>query len=156
MSDSILTSTKKILGLAEDYTAFDLDVVTHINSVFLTLNQLGVGPVNGFMIEDAEALWTDFVGTNVKLNAVKTYVYLRVRLMFDPPANSYLITSMEKQVQELEWRLNVEVDTRPRSYLNDEGDLVWILETDEPFPPEASLGDLGINPATGDVWRNVV
>lgn len=107
LSNSILTSTKKILGLDESYTAFDLDVITHINSVFTTLHQLGIGPVEGFMIEDSAPIWADFLGDDPRLNAVKTYVYLRVRLLFDPPATSFTITAFEKQIQELEWRLNV-------------------------------------------------
>ena len=113
MSKSILNSTKKILGIAEDYTAFDLDIITHINSVFTTLQQLGVGPVEGFMIEDALPTWEHFLGDDKRLNSVKTYVYMRVRLMFDPPATSFAISSMQEQVKELEWRLNVQVDPGP-------------------------------------------
>ena len=108
MENSILTSTKKILGIAEDYTVWDLDIITHINSVFSDLTQLGVGPVNGFMIEDATATWDEFIGTDLNLNRVKTYMHLRVRLLFDPPATSYAITAMEEQVKQLEWRLNVQ------------------------------------------------
>lgn len=107
MSDSILTSTKKILGIGEDYTEFDLDIITHINTVFSTLNQLGIGPADGFMIENAEPVWADFLGTDKNLNAVKTYVYLRVRMLFDPPTTSYLINALDEQRKELEWRLNV-------------------------------------------------
>lgn len=106
MSDSILLSTKKILGLEEDYTEFDVDILTHINSAFTTLQQLGIGPPEGFSIEDEDALWADFL-TDERLNSVKTYVYLRVRLLFDPPTTSYLIESLSKQAHELEWRLNV-------------------------------------------------
>lgn len=112
MSDSILVSTKKILGLDASYTAFDVDIIMHINSVFGTLNQLGIGPINGFMIEDDTALWSTFIGSDLNLNAVKTYVYLRVRLLFDPPATSFHITAMENQIKELEWRLNVYRETR--------------------------------------------
>ncbi len=107
MSESILISTKKILGLEADYTPFDLDVITHINSVFSTLEQLGIGPEDGFMIEGDEPTWADFLGDDKRLNAVKTYVYLRVRLLFDPPGSSYLITALQEQARELEWRLNV-------------------------------------------------
>lgn len=108
MSDSILTSTKKILGIAGDYDAFDLDIITHINSVFATLTQLGVGPVEGFMIEDSVAVWGDLLGADPRLNSVKTYVYLRVRMLFDPPATSHLVDAFKQQVQEFEWRLNVQ------------------------------------------------
>ena len=107
MEQSILTSTKKVLGIAEDYTAFDLDIITHINTAFSTLTQLGVGPAAGFAIEDNVAVWTDFYADDLQYNAVKSYVFLRTRMLFDPPQTSYLITAMEKQIQELEWRLNV-------------------------------------------------
>lgn len=114
MSDSILDSTKKILGIDPSYTPFDLDIMTHINSVFFTLNQLGIGPAEGFMIEDSTAVWNDFVGgEDFNLNAVKTYVYLRVRLLFDPPTTGYLIDAMKQQIQELEWRLNVHRENSP-------------------------------------------
>jgi hypothetical protein len=109
MNESILTSTKKILGLAEDYTVFDLDIMTHINSVFMTLKDLGIGPIGGFMITDKAALWADFLGADLlRFNAVKTYVYLRVKTLFDPPNTGYLVEAIDKQIKELEWRLNVE------------------------------------------------
>lgn len=109
MEQSILTSTKKILGIAEDYTVFDLDILTHINTAFSTLTQLGVGPADGFMIEDETAVWTDFdpVDDHLNFNSVKSYVFLKVQMLFDPPQTSYLITAKEKQIAELEWRLNV-------------------------------------------------
>jgi hypothetical protein len=124
MEQSILKSTKKILGIAEDYTVFDLDIITHINSAFSTLTQLGVGPVEGFIIEDDSDLWTDFIDVNVDFqwNSVKSYVFLRVRMLFDPPQTSYLISASERQIQELEWRLNVHreetdwVDPNPPDY----------------------------------------
>lgn len=112
MDKSILTNVKKMLGLDKDYDAFDMDVIIHINSVFSTLSQLGIGPVNGFMIEDDILTWDDFFeASDPRLNSVKTYVYLRVRLLFDPPATSFAITAMEKQIQELEWRLNAYRET---------------------------------------------
>lgn len=126
MEQSILTSTKKILGIAADYTAFDLDIVTHINAVFSTLTQLGVGPAEGFMIEDAEDVWYDFIDNDPQLNAVKSYVFLKVRQLFDPPTTSYLIAAMEKQIQEFEWRLNTGrestewVDPDPAPVVDDE------------------------------------
>lgn len=107
MNESILTSTKKIVGLDADYTAFDTDIVFHINTAFSTLYQLGIGPDEGFMIEDATAVWADFIGTDKRLSSVKTYVYLRVRLLFDPPGTSYHIGAMKEEIQQLEWRLNV-------------------------------------------------
>lgn len=107
MSNSILTSTKKILGLAESYKEFDLDIIMHINSVFSTLHQLGIGPALGFEIEDDGDEWDDFVSDDLPLNNVKSYVFLRVKLLFDPPSTSYHLTAMENQIRELEWRMNV-------------------------------------------------
>lgn len=107
---SILNSIKKNIGVAEDYTVFDPTILMHINSVFSTLTQLGVGPSEGFMIEDNTADWPSFIGVDPRLNAVKTYVTLRVRLLFDPPETSFAITAIKEQIQELEWRLNVQSD----------------------------------------------
>lgn len=107
MTNSILNSTKKVLGIDANYTAFDLDILMHINSTFSTLEQLGLGPVGGFMIEDAEPTWDAFFGSDHRLNAIKTYVYLRVRVLFDPPATSFVLTAIREQIAELEWRLNV-------------------------------------------------
>ena len=106
--ESILTSIKKLLGIAEEYEHFDADIIMHINSVFMTLTQLGVGPSEGFYIEDDEAYWTDFIPDLTKLQAVKTYVYLRVRLLFDSASlGSATLAAYERQIQELEWRMNV-------------------------------------------------
>ena len=110
METSILTSIKKMLGVAEDYTEFDEDIITHINSVFLNLTQLGVGPEEGFMIEDDTAVWEDFIKDSIKLKAVKTYTYLKVKLLFDPPLSSSVTESFTRMIAELEWRLNVAVD----------------------------------------------
>jgi len=106
VSESILTSVKKILGIDDGYVVFDVDVTLHINSVFSTLQQLGIGPAEGFAIEDDTATWDDFLDGSLPFNAVKTYVCLRVKLLFDPPTTSYFIEAIEKQVKELEWRLN--------------------------------------------------
>jgi hypothetical protein len=112
MEESILTSIKKLLGIAEDYTQFDTDIIIHINSVFTTLSQLGVGPSSGFYIEDSISEWTDFVPDLAKLQAVKTYVYLKVRLLFDPASlGSATLAAYERQIQELEWRLNLVAET---------------------------------------------
>lgn len=108
MLTSILTSTKKTLGIAEEYTAFDEDIIMHINTVFTTLNQLGIGPAEGYAISDKTPVWANFLGTDLRLNNVKSYMYMRVRLMFDPPSTSYLIASMERQVEQLEWRINTQ------------------------------------------------
>lgn len=108
--DSILTSIKKLLGISEDYTQFDDDIIMHINTVFLNLTQLGVGPEEGFLIEDDVAEWEDFIEDNAQLQAVKSYMYLKVKLLFDPPLSSSVIESMNRMIAELEWRLNVAVD----------------------------------------------
>lgn len=108
MSDSILTSIKKNLGLVEGYTAFDPDITMYINSVFSTLTQLGVGPDGGFSIEDATTDWVDYLGGDLpQFNDVKTYITLRVRMLFDPPQTSFHLTAMKEQIQEHEWRMNV-------------------------------------------------
>lgn len=105
--ESILTSIKKLLGIAEEYECFDSDIVMHINSVLMILTQLGVGPPEGFSIEDETTTWTDFVSDLTKVEAVKSYVYLKVKLLFDPPLTSSVIDSMTRTINELEWRLNV-------------------------------------------------
>lgn len=107
MSDSILTSTKKILGIEEAYEAFDPDIITHINSAFFTLSQLGLGPTSGFMITDKTTTWVGLFGTIPELDAIKQYVYLRVRTVFDPPTSSYAVEAMKEQIKEHEWRLSV-------------------------------------------------
>ena len=109
--ESILTSIKKLLGIAEEYEHFDNDIIMHINSVFMILTQLGVGPSKGFVITDSSASWDDFLPEGgEKLQAVKTYMYMKVRLMFDPPTSSAVMESMNRMINELEWRLNVTVD----------------------------------------------
>lgn len=108
--ESILTSVKKMLGIAEEYTHFDADIVMHINSVFMILQQLGVGPKEGFYIEDDTAVWQEFLGDTSRLHAVKSYMYLKVRLLFDPPSSSTVMECMKQSISECEWRLNVAVD----------------------------------------------
>ena len=109
--ESILTSIKKLLGIAEEYEHFDNDIIMHINSVFMILTQLGVGPSKGFVITDSSASWDDFLPEGgEKLQAVKTYMYMKVRLMFDPPTSSAVMESMNRMINEFEWRLNVAVD----------------------------------------------
>jgi len=108
MEQSILKSTKKVLNVGDDDTSFDLDILTHINSAFSNLTDLGVGPAGGFVIEDDTTEWSAYLADDpVKLSKVKTVVYLRVRLLFDPPTVSYLLDAMKQQLQEAEWRLNV-------------------------------------------------
>ena len=108
--ENILDSIKKLLGIDEADLNFDQELIMHINSVFMVLNQLGVGPVGGFKISSNEEVWTDFVGTRLDLESVKSYIYLKVRLLFDPPQNSFLVAAIEKQIEENEWRLQVQVE----------------------------------------------
>lgn len=108
--ESILTSIKKMLGITERYTVFDADILMHINSVFATLTQLGVGPSEGFFIEDDDAIWSDFIPEGSKLEFVKSYMYLKVRMLFDPPLTSAVLDSMNKMASEYEWRLQVAAD----------------------------------------------
>lgn len=108
--ESILESVKKQLGIAAEYTHFDPDIIMHINSVFMVLNQLGVGPEEGFYIEDKSVLWEDYLDDPAQLQIVKSYLGLRVRLLFDPPASSTHMECIKQQIAEFEWRLNVAVD----------------------------------------------
>ena len=105
--DSILTSIKKLLGISEDYEHFDQDIIMHINSVFMILTQMGVGPAEGFRIEDDSTTWSDFTSDLKVLESVKSYMYLKVRLLFDPPTSSSVLDSTNRLISELEWRLNV-------------------------------------------------
>ncbi len=110
--ESILTSIKKLLLIPEDYDHFDADLIMHINSVLMGLTQMGVGPSEGFYIEDDSAVWADFIPDLNKLQAVKTYIYLKVRLIFDPASlGSATLSAYERQIQELEWRLNMAVES---------------------------------------------
>lgn len=132
MEQSILISTKKVLGIAADYTAFDLDILTHINTAFSTLTQLGVGPSVGFMVEDEVAVWTDFIGEDLRLHSVKSYVFLKVRMLFDPPQTSYLIEAMTNQIEEIEWRLNVDREAtswvNPNQEIDEETELIEVID----------------------------
>jgi hypothetical protein len=111
--ESILTSIKKLLGIAEEYTHFDTDLIMHINSVLMVLTQLGVGPANGFLISDKSDTWEDFLEDNTNIEMVKSYVHMKVKLLFDPPLSSAVIESMNRMISEFEWRLNVAVDNYP-------------------------------------------
>ena len=112
MDSSILTSIKKLLGIAEEDTSFDQDIIMHINTVFSILAQLGVGPTNGFSIEDDGSIWSDYLGNSTNLELVKSYIYMKVRSMFDPPTSSILADAMNKNISELEWRINTTVDPK--------------------------------------------
>lgn len=109
--ESILTSIKKLLGIAEDYEHFDPDIIMHINSVFMILTQLGVGPSEGFTIEDNTSTWVDFTSDTTKIESIKSYIYLKVKLLFDPPTSSTVIESINKMINEFEWRLNLTAES---------------------------------------------
>ena len=118
--DNILSSIKKLLGIPTEETAFDSDIIMHINSVFMILNQLGIGPTDSFTISDDYALWSDFIPDGQNLELVKSYMYMKVRLMFDPPSSSAVLSAMEKSISEFEWRLNVQAETKTEETQNDE------------------------------------
>lgn len=109
--ESILLSIKKLLGISEDYDYFDEDLLIHINSVFAILSQLGVGPPFGFVVHDEDDVWTDFIGESQQLEFVKSYVGLKVKLLFDPPLSAAVIESTNRMINEFEWRILVAAES---------------------------------------------
>lgn len=105
--DSILESIKKLLGIPKEYEAFDADVIMHINTAFAILNQLGLGPEGGYGIEGYDEVWDDYI-VSYNMSMIKTFIYLKVRLAFDPPSSTALIESMQRTLDELTWRLELE------------------------------------------------
>lgn len=103
--DSILDTIKQKLGIESSYTAFDVDIITSINTVLMALHQLNIGPVGGFSITDKDDVWVDLLGTVTNVEAVKDYIYLKVRVMFDPPSNAFLVESLNRTADELAWRI---------------------------------------------------
>ncbi len=110
--ESILSSIKKPLGIAAEDKVFDADIIMHINSVFFDLNELGVGPSDVFYIEDNTSTWVDFMDDVTKFHALKSYMYLRVKLLFDPPSSSVVVESMKREIDKWEWRLTVAAETK--------------------------------------------
>lgn len=106
ITDNILTTIKKMLGISDDDTAFDTDIVININTVFAILYQLGIGP-EGFKLQTKDETWSDYLQDETLLEDVKTYIYLKVRLIFDPPLNSSHLESIKQLISELEFRLNI-------------------------------------------------
>lgn len=111
MDDSILNSVKKLLGITEEYTHFDPDIIMHINSVFMILTQLGAGPSEGFSISDKTAVWDDFIEDDHVIDLIKSYMGLKVRVLFDPPSSSIVMEAMNRSISECEWRIQVSVDS---------------------------------------------
>ena len=128
MSDSILTSIKKLLGIVEEYTYFDADIIMHINMAFMILYQLGVGPSSPFMIEDESTTWSDFLGDATDLSGVKTYVFLKVKSVFDPPQSSAAMEAINNNIRELEWRLNATVDPKTTFSASEDEVNIYALE----------------------------
>lgn len=110
MEESILLTIKKMIGPSIEYPAFDTDLVVHINTALMVLNQLGIGPVEGFSITGEDETWSDLIGDTKNLDAVKTYIYLKVRMAFDPPTTGAMTDAFKEMIKEYEWRLNVQVD----------------------------------------------
>ena len=129
--DSILISVKKMLGITEEYTHFDANIIIHINSVFSILTQLGVGPPKGFSIKDASATWDDFVPENPQLELIKSYMYMKVKLLFDPPLTSSAVDSMQRLINELECRINITVDSKVGHDFDDEECKCFIVDWGE-------------------------
>lgn len=117
-NSSILNSIKKLLCITEEQTDFDRDIIMHINTVFTILNEMGVGPAEGFVIDDASAVWSNYITDRRKFDKIKTYMYLKVRMYFDPPQNSSHAEAIKQQISELEWRLNASAEDEKE---NEEG-----------------------------------
>lgn len=134
MNESILNDIKKLLGLDTTYTVFDQDIIIHINSVFMILRQLGVGPEEGYKITGTSNVWSEFTNDDIFIESVKTYVYLKVRLIFDMPQNSSLVQAIQTQISELEWRL---CETTLEHRLEESNN----AETEQEDTPESLLGN---------------
>ncbi len=116
MGDSILTSIKKLLGITKECDHFDADIIMHINSVLMTLEQLGVGPVGGFRITGPDETWKQLIPPDMALEDVKSYIFIKVKLLFDPPMSSAVLESMTRMAAEFEWRINVAAETNDNSH----------------------------------------
>lgn len=164
MEDSILKSVKMKLNLDPEQTDFDEVVVDHINTAFMSLHQLGVGPASGFAISDANNTWGEFlVGNDPRFSAVRTYVGHVVRLAFDPPDNSYTLNALKDMIREHEWRLEINANPAPEvnwyeptpteqdNYTGQWWDLTGLTD----FPAEAPVGSMGYDSDTGKVWKKI-
>ena len=108
MNESIFTTIKNLLDVPADDDSFDADILTYINSAFYSLRQLGVGPKEGFVITGADQTWNEFDANESLIGEVKTYIQQKVRLLFDPPNNSFLVSAIQENLKELEFRLNMD------------------------------------------------
>jgi len=111
VSDSILYTIKVALGVEPDYTGFDTDILMGINTSIMSLMQLGIGPEEGLIVEGSEEEWDELLTNEINVSAAKSYITLKTRLLFDPPASSFVIESIKKQIEEIEWRLVVQTET---------------------------------------------
>lgn len=109
--EEILPTIKKMLGITDEYSVFDADIIILINSALMSLAQLGVGPKEGFVIKDYTSKWSDLLINDTKLEPAKAYIYLKVKIAFDPPTSSFVLEAYNKQIAELEWRLNVQAES---------------------------------------------
>jgi len=133
VENSVLISTRKVFGLAPDYTAFDTDLLTHINAALAILTQLGIGPPAGMMIEDDTTQWTDLgITPNALMNLCRTYVFLKLRIFFDPPPNKFHLQAVESTLTELEFRLHMFADS---------AEALPVVEPVRPVPPDTDLDD---------------
>lgn len=140
-TDSILGTTKKLLGLDMTLTDFDVDLIVCINTAFNVLTQLGVGPTKGFMITGVSENWSDFIGDDIRLNMVKQYIFLKTRITFNPPQIGAVLTALENSIKELEFRLNVQVD--PEDTFSSDSDYEWshFAEEDDEYGFDDDLDD---------------
>ena len=111
--ESILRTIKKMLGLDLDYDAFDTDIIVFINSAMMTLQQLGVGPKEGFVVTGLKEMWSDFIPSDTMMEGIKSYLFLCVKMVFDPPTSSFVMEAMKTQKEELEWRLREQAEFYP-------------------------------------------
>jgi len=167
-TDSILASIKKMLGLEDEYTPFDMDVIIHINTAFMTLCQAGIGPKEGFTVTDYNQIWSDFLTNKVMLGGVKTWVYLQVKMLFDPPTNSFVMDAYKTQADQILWRLNVQAESvEEMPFMREEGlkrganpkNIPGYVEPNsekENTDPEPSEGDSEWHAAEGGFDVNIV
>jgi hypothetical protein len=154
---SILNSMKKMLGIDESYDVFDTDITVHINTVFSVLHSIGASPPDGFVIFGPEETWEQFLENRKHVEMVKSYMYLKIRLVFDTPTTSIAADAFKKQADEYEWRLStMELTFNPDAYgPSGTSAVITVLEPNGDFPEGTPDDTVGIDPITGDVWQEV-